>query len=578
MGNPILSEQQTALVNEEKAILGRLLEMIRRFDPAPPDEGLIRQTIDNLEELFLFVVVGEFNSGKSTFINALLGEKVMEEGVTPTTSMINRLRYGPARGDSRSSNGLIERTYPADFLRDIAVVDTPGTNAILRQHEALTETFVPRSDLVLFITSSDRPFTESERALLEKIRNWGKKIILILNKIDLLENPDDVQRVRVFIEDNARILLGITPPIFPVSARLAQRYRPKAGNADTALWQASGFPALEQFIFSTLDEAGRVRLKLLNPLGVAERVARQYTTQATERLGMLREDLSTIDHMARQLEIYKQDMESSFSYRLSQIDSIIYETRDRGDAFFERNVRIGNVWDLIRAERFRKAFEQEVVADLSARVDTAVQALTDWMVSQELKLWQDINEYISRRRRTVEQEHEMGAGRTAFDYNRGELLQSVGTAARDAVRNYDQSAEAQQLAISMHEAIAQMGIAAGGALIGGAIAATTTIAALDVTGLAALGLGSVLAIVILPHRKRKVQADFRKKMEQLRQRLSRAMTDQFQAELTRSMERMDQAVAPYTRFIRAEHTKGVDMLNDLNGVQEELANLRSRIG
>ena len=72
-------------------------------------------------------------------------------------------------------------------------MDTPGTNAVLREHEALTREFVPRSDLVLFVTSADRPFTESERAFLEAIRDWGKKIVVVVNKIDILETEDDLR-------------------------------------------------------------------------------------------------------------------------------------------------------------------------------------------------------------------------------------------------------------------------------------------------------------------------------------------------------------------------------------------------
>ena len=67
-------------------------------------------------------------------------------------------------------------TAPVEMLREINIVDTPGTNAVRREHEALTREFVPRSDLVLFITSADRPFTESERAFLQSIREWGKKV------------------------------------------------------------------------------------------------------------------------------------------------------------------------------------------------------------------------------------------------------------------------------------------------------------------------------------------------------------------------------------------------------------------
>ncbi len=109
------------------------------------------------------MIAGEFNSGKSSFINALLGERVLPEGVTPTTDRINVLRHGPEITEQLREAYLLERTHPAEVLREINIVDTPGTNAIIRRHEELTRDFVPRSDLVLFVTSADRPFTESER-------------------------------------------------------------------------------------------------------------------------------------------------------------------------------------------------------------------------------------------------------------------------------------------------------------------------------------------------------------------------------------------------------------------------------
>ncbi|NIO72666.1 MAG: dynamin, partial [Anaerolineae bacterium] len=101
------------------------------------------------------------------------------------------------------------------------IVDTPGTNAIIRRHEEITGEFVPRSDLVLFVTSADRPFTESERIFLERIRNWGKKVVIVLNKIDILEGEADVEKVVGFITEHAQRLLGFAPEVFPLSARLA---------------------------------------------------------------------------------------------------------------------------------------------------------------------------------------------------------------------------------------------------------------------------------------------------------------------------------------------------------------------
>jgi GTPase Era involved in 16S rRNA processing len=91
--------------------------------------------------------------------------------------------------------GVLEKGYPNEFLREIAIVDTPGTNAIMRHHEELSRGFVPRSDLVLFVTSAERPLTESERGYLEHIRDWGKKILLVFNKADLLADESKVEEV-----------------------------------------------------------------------------------------------------------------------------------------------------------------------------------------------------------------------------------------------------------------------------------------------------------------------------------------------------------------------------------------------
>ena len=86
--------------------------------------------------------------------------------------------------------------------------DTPGTNAIHREHERLTREFVPRSDLVLFVTSADRPFTESERGFLQGIRDWGKKIVVVVNKMDRVgadfKMSIDSMRKKLGANDNAR--------------------------------------------------------------------------------------------------------------------------------------------------------------------------------------------------------------------------------------------------------------------------------------------------------------------------------------------------------------------------------------
>src|SRR5215212_6697074 len=197
----ILDERWRRTTDRERALLERLVGFLEDFGSPTEDVSLVRRKLTDLEELFLLVIVGEFNSGKSAFINALLGDELSREGVTPTTDRITVLRYSEEASERERREGVLEKEHPNDFLREIAIVDTPGTNAIIRHHEELSRGFVPRSDLVLFVTSSDRPFTESEREYLEMIRDWGKKIVLVINKVDLLPAEEDREKVRLFVED-----------------------------------------------------------------------------------------------------------------------------------------------------------------------------------------------------------------------------------------------------------------------------------------------------------------------------------------------------------------------------------------
>ena len=122
---------------------------------------------NQLEEPFYLLVAGEYNSGKSSFINAMCGEHILHEGPTPTTNRITLLTYGDKVEVKEVGDHLCQATYPMETLKDVTLVDTPGTNSIIIERTALTQSFVHRAELVLFVTSADHPFTESERQFLQ---------------------------------------------------------------------------------------------------------------------------------------------------------------------------------------------------------------------------------------------------------------------------------------------------------------------------------------------------------------------------------------------------------------------------
>ncbi|MHB0876588.1 MAG: dynamin family protein [Anaerolineae bacterium] len=569
----LLNEREEALLADERRRIGDLRLILAKLDATTEDQTNLERAATQLDELFLLVIVGEFNSGKSTVINALLGQRLLDEGVTPTTTRINVLHYGPAVERSLADTGVEIISAPIDMLREINVVDTPGTNAVYREHEALTQGFVPRSDIVIFVTSADRPFTESERLFLQSIRQWGKKVIVVLNKIDILESEDEVASVEHFVAENSQALLGARPQVFAISAR--QAFRAKAAHDARAL-EASRFPAIERYVTATLDEKERLRLKLLNPIGVARRLTDNYGTLAQARLDLLREDLSAIEDIDRQLQVYKQDMAREFGFRLSDVDNALHEMENRGIEFFDETLRLGRVFDLVNKAGVKGDFERKVIADTPQSIEHRVNGLIDWLVSSELRQWQSVMDHLAQRRAQHAQRI-VGQVGGAFDYDRTRMLDTVGRAARDVVEDYDHQAEASQLAASVQQAVAGTALAEVGAIgLGTAVTLIATSTMADVTGLAAAGAIAVLGLFIIPARRAKAKSDLRHRIADMREQLMDALKRQFDMEIERSLRRLDEAMSPYTRFVRAESGHWTEARTNLQSLRRDLEQLASQ--
>jgi small GTP-binding protein len=569
----ILSPKQQALLKGERQWLTDLQVSLSKLGATTEDQTILSRSIQQLDELFLLVVVGEFNAGKSAFINALLGQTLLKEGVTPTTSQINILKYGENNQQQVAEAHIRVFTAPLEMLRQISIVDTPGTNAIIREHQAITEEFVPRSDLVLFITSADRPFTESERGFLTQIKEWGKKVVLVINKVDIFETEADLQQVIDFVRQNGTLLLGTTPDIFPVSARRALR----AKQGDPAQWTNSGFEPLERYIHDTLDETSRVRLKLLNPMGVGDRLLKKYADITNNRLSLLADDAETLANLERQLDIYRQDMERDFQFRLADIENTLYDMEKRGEAYFDETMRVARILDLLNKERLQRGFERQVVADLPQATEQRVNELIDWLVHSDLKQWQAVTSYLDKRRQDYEGRL-IGEVGGEFRYDRDRLIDSVGKSAQRVVEMYDTSHEAEKMAASAQLAVAGTAAVQVGAIgLGAIVAALATTVAADVTGILAASVIAALGFFVIPARRQAAKRELAERVATMRVQLTSALTTQFEKELNRSLSRINEAVAPYTRFVRAEETKLKETQTDLSESQNQLGRLRAEI-
>lgn len=560
----ILSTDQETLLKDERTLLNDLRVLLVKFGASSEDQETLSDSLAQLDDFFLLVVVGEFNAGKSAFINALLGSGVLKEGVTPTTTQINIVRYGDDLERIVEQEHLHILTAPIKVLAEMSIVDTPGTNAIIREHELITSRFLPRADLVLFITSVDRPFTESERAFLEKIRDWGKKIVIVLNKIDLLSDDGDLDQIRTFIGDNARKLLGIAPEIFPVSARLASR----AKLGEPQVWDASQFEALETYIQTSLDEKGRLRLKFSNPLGVGLHLIERYQHITGTRLELLAEDFQMLADVERQLALYREDMQRDFEYRMSDIENVLFEMEQRGGEYFDEIFRLARVFDLVNKERIQSGFEKQVVGESPQEIERKTNELVDWLVEADLRQWQAVNEHLAERRREHKERILGDAGVGSFHYDRERLIEGISRDTQRVVETFDREAEARQLAEGAQTAVAAAAAIEVGAIgLGAIVAAAASTVAADITGVLLASFIAALGLFVIPARRRKAKHEMHAKVSAMREDLTRALRSQFEREIGRSLQKINEAIAPYTRFVRAEQ-------NHLRETEAELSRLK----
>jgi small GTP-binding protein len=567
----ILTEQEEHLLKEERGLLNDLRAALIQYGAASEDQSILAQSIRQLDELFLIVIVGEFNSGKSSFINALLGQKMLKEGVTPTTTQVNILKHGETNERIVENQHIHILTAPVEMLRELSIVDTPGTNAVIREHEAITSDFVPRADLVMFITSVDRPFTESERLFLELIRDWGKKVLIVLNKVDLLQTPSDLEEIQRFVANNAQALFGLTPEIFPVSARMAMR----AKTGEPELWTDSRFQPLEDYIRSTLDQTSRLRLKFLNPLGVGSNLVNKFLTITLERLDLLKEDFTRLEDVESQLKLYQEDMQRDFAFRMSDVENVLYEMERRGETYFDETIRISRLFDLLDRQRIQQEFEQKVVLDVPQQIDRKVTEMIDWLVDADFRQWQSIMEHLAERRRTHQERIVGDPGVGTFHSERERLIQALGRQTQRVVETYDRTQEAEAIADGAQTAVAALAAVEVGALsLGTLVTVLATTVAADVTGILLASVVAALGLLVIPARRAQAKNELRTKLAALREELVTALRSQFGKEIERSMARIQDAMSPYTRFVRAEQTKLSDTQVELERISVGLAGLK----
>lgn len=237
------------------------------------DNASLSEMVSNLRnrihEPFMFVIVGEVKVGKSSFVNALLetDKEVTKVAPDPCTDTIQQILYGETEQTMVINPYLKKIFYPVEILKEIAIVDTPGTNTIIEHHQEITERFIPGSDLIVFVFEAKNPYRQSAWEFFDYIhRDWQKKVIFILQQKDLMRGTDLETNINGVIKQAKK--KGISNPnVFAVSALEEQEKNPD-----------SGFTAVRAFVRDNITGGKAPLLKLKNNLETAQNISKRISS------------------------------------------------------------------------------------------------------------------------------------------------------------------------------------------------------------------------------------------------------------------------------------------------------------
>jgi small GTP-binding protein len=566
-----LSNEQKKIFDNVRNTLTELLAVASRSDVPEKDIETLQNTLKSLEDKFLVVIVGEFNSGKSTFINALLNTDILETGVTPTTSLIHLIRYGEEQSSAPIENWGQLITLPVPLLQSISLVDTPGTNSIFSDHIILTNWFFPRADLVIFITSADRPYTESESRFLQAIREWGKKIIIILNKKDLNESPEELDRIVRFIQENANRQLKSDIPILTVSAKTALRAR-KENNPE--LWKKSGFDQLEIFLQEKLNEKSRFKYKMDSALAIGERVANQTLQLLENEIKFYREDLNLADAIQEQTQVYRSEIEREINRSLSEIHAYFSQIKESGNEYFEKLFKVKNIPNLIRKDKTKLEFQNEVLKSLPTDIERKTMEMVENIYLQEQRMTQYATNQIEKRKTQFP-----GTAISSPELSeRSQLLQKMQATidemlekmekdmAADIGMKHVQTAATTALAIE----VSAVGLGAGLTIV------ATTVAT-DILGIVAAFWVGVAGFMILPYYRKKSQKEFTAQISEIEEKLINSLQKELNEEIQSQTLQMEQAISPFRQFVSNALDKINNQMQETERLRQQIQELRTKL-
>lgn len=563
------------IVNQELAQyqsqLDDLLGQIEEFATDINNQQLqvtINNLRGNINEPFLFVVVGEVKAGKSSFINALLQADICKTAADPCTDVIQQIVYSEKSFEQSVSQYLRKIGLPNEILKSLSVVDTPGTNTIVENHQEITKEFVPNSDLIFFVFFAKNPYTRSAWDLLDYVNSeWRKKVVFILQQADLTK-PEELAKNREKLAELA-LQKGIKSPII-----FATSVEYEVNNQQ----EQSGFTAVRNYIQQTLQDGGSKKLKLQGVAKTSEQIISLLDRDLRSLQEQLTKDREIVGKIKTKLQQNKRqsgfELESLINRLLDKYDTITsgvkQEFRDRlslmtlvkgSFAVLFRTNKAAPTW----MDELKQTCEAELKASLGEISQDGIKHFVGGIKELLQSLVEDLQDI------KVNQIHTTAIAVNTLESRQAiveDVQQKVGTLLDDKTFLY--SIE------SVNASVAPRLVGGGAATVAGtAIAALTEIVLLDIIGTAFAGVGLLFAGGTLVLKKRKIIKQFEEKLDREKIRFAREITDKLNSKLDIIYEEIERNFVNIYNYVALEEQKVIPLIKKFQAIKQEANSLVS---
>ena len=540
-------------------------------------EKKVSEMAEQINEPLYLVVAGEYNSGKSSFVNALCGKRILRDGPTPSTNKITLLSFGDEVSSEEVDDHQCRMTYPLEALKDLTIVDTPGTNSIIAEHQLITEGFIHRSEVVLFVTSADHPFTESERVFLQLLKGkWDRKLLFVLNKIDL-KTEEEQNEIVMFIEKNFYRLFGFEPKVITMSSKDAFNAR---ASDDAELLQKSNIEAIEQFIFEKMDYETKMDLKILSPLKYLVNVFDGLHEMLSEKVSHCNNEIKSVEMFEKRLNNKKQDMTDYVNKYKTETQSVFARLKEKVDSFLNYHVNIRSIITMKFArDKFDTKFRREVfgVANPRTELERIVNDALDYVDRNNDVLWDMAHDYI---------ESEVALQRKANDESlmrKDRNLTSRGSDKHINIREYAkqfQELDGELEGVKVHRMV-QSGFINFVILEGLAIGIVIGLSTFFIPNTLGIIVASILAgigLSIFPLKRKKYRNEFMQRVDAISEKFNNMLLFEFEKIIDRVLEDIGNRISSYRDNRWSEREEVNRQITDLKVLSERTKDLIRKSG